>query len=266
MKKTIVIFLLSLFFVVGCGEKDRRPKLRVGVIAGPEMALMEVAKKVASEKYDLNVQIVEFTDYVTPNVALVEGSIDANMYQHEPYLNAMIQSRGYALKVIGKTYVYPMGIYSERQKAIQHTPLSAKVAIPNDPSNGARALLLLEKAGLIQLVKGRGVNATLKDVEANPKHLTFVELDAAQLARNLKDVDLAAINTNYAMVAGLSPSQDAIFKEDASSRYVNVLVARAGDDRQSLKNLASALNTKAVDDKANDLFKGEAIRVLPQRG
>lgn len=201
---SVFVLLISL---VAC-NKPSPNTLTVGTIAGPETDLVEVAKDVAQKQYGLTIKIVEFNDYNLPNEALQDGSLDANVYQHLPYLQAAIKAHGYNLEPIGKTFVYPTGIYSHKIKSLTQLPERGTVAIPNDPSNEARALLLLQKAGLIDL-KNASL-ATVADITNNPKHLVIKELDAAQLPRILDDVDAAVINTTFAIPAGLSPSRDAI--------------------------------------------------------
>ncbi|MBS0350554.1 MAG: MetQ/NlpA family ABC transporter substrate-binding protein, partial [Proteobacteria bacterium] len=225
MKKILLVTLLTVgvLSLTACSPKKINT-IKVGTIDGPETQLMEAAKEVAKKNYDLNVQIVPFSDYNTPNAALNDGSITANAFQTQPYLDAQAKQYGYHFATVGKTFVYPVGIYSQKIKDIHQVPDKAKVAIPNDPSNGARSLLLLQKAGLITLKPGVTINATKFDIVANPKHLQIIELDAPQLPRSLSDVDLAIINTNYAVGAGLSPIKDAIFHEDANSPYVNIIV------------------------------------------
>src|SRR3989338_2870440 len=146
----LLIFIISIFLLAACSHKENKNTIQVGVITGPETQLMQVAKKIAWEKYKLDINIVQFNDYIMPNEALVNGDIDANMFQHMPYLKAQIKERGYKLVSVGKTFIYPVGIYSKQIKKISEVPNGAKVAIPNDPSNEARALLLLQKTGLIK--------------------------------------------------------------------------------------------------------------------
>jgi D-methionine transport system substrate-binding protein len=253
--------VLACLFIVACDKASHDAKhIRVGTIAGPESRLMQVAKHVAAAKYGLKVEVIEFNDYLIPNTALAEGSIDANMFQHQAYLDQTIANKGYALVSIGKTFIYPMGVYSKRLKSLESLAQHATIAIPNDPSNGARALLLLQGAGLIKLDSKAKSEPSLKDITSNPKQLKFTELDAAQLAHALDDVDLAAINTNYALVGGLSPSRDALFVEDESSPYANVIVVRKADnDSAKLKQLVAAIQSRDVLHTADSLFHGEAI-------
>lgn len=252
------ITILSLLTLCAC--KSAKEVMRVGVIAGPEAELVETAKQVAKKKYDLNIEVIEFTDYTMPNEALHSGSIDANIFQHKPYLKEANKSRGYDLVAIAKTFIFPMGIYSVKVSSIGEVPDHAMVAIPNDPSNEARALLLLHKAGLIQLNPSLSVRATADDVIANPKDLKIKMLDAAELPRVLKDVTLATINTNYAIPAGLLPSRDALYLETKNSPYANLLVVREGEKNDpKFLLLIKALHSPEVLAKAKVLFKGQAI-------
>lgn len=260
MKKSVLVSLLLIIIsslLIGC--KSNKDEIKVGTIAGPETALMEVAQQVAKKKYNLDINIKTFSDYVIPNVALNDGSIDANVYQHMPYLEAMVKSRGYELVSIGKTFVYPMGLYSKKLKDISEIPTQATIAIPNDPSNEARALLLLQKAGLIKLSKT--FDATVLDITQNPRKIQFKTLTAAQLPRVLSDVDAAIINTNYAIINELSPDKDSIYLEGKDSPYANIIVVRKKDqDNPKLKQLVKALNSPEVAEKAKEIFKKHAIQ------
>lgn len=256
--KQFLIILLAMSFTA-CGSRDK-DTLRVGTIAGPETELMEIAKKVAKEKHGLNVELVEFTDYIEPNTALNEGSIDANMFQHQPFLDQQIKDRHLDFIIVGKTFVYPMGVYSKKLKDLNQLQTNSIVAIPNDPSNEGRALLLLQKAGLIELSEAAGLYANPGNIINNPKRLNFKELDAAQLARSLDDVAIAVINTNYAIPAGLSPTKDAIFHEGSDSPYANIIVIRkesANDPR--IKQLVDAIQSEEVKRAAIKIFKDQAI-------
>lgn len=202
-------------------------EIKVGVTVGEHAEIMEKVAEVARDK-GLRIDIVEFTDYVVPNQALNDGDLDANSFQHQPYLDNQIRDRGYDLAVIGKTITTPMGVYSTRIKSLDALPDGGSVAIPNDPTNGGRALLLLQDKGLIRLADGTGLTPSPLDVTDNPRKLRFLELDAAQLPRALADADAAVINTNYALDAGLNPA-DAIAREKAASPYANVIVVRNAD-------------------------------------
>lgn len=264
MKKILLILLITVTAgLVGCSTHSHKgnPNLvRVGTIAGPETELMEVAKKVALKKFGLHVKIIAFSSYTMPNQALEEGDIDVNAFQHSPYLLSQIKAHGYAFTPVGNTFLYPMGLYSKKVKQLSGLKVGAEIAIPNDPSNEARALLLLEKAGLITLKPNAGVNATVEDVNSNPKKFKLVALDAAQLPRVLEDVDLAAINTNYAIPAGLSPSKNALFAEKTDSPYMNLFVARSVDSHlKKIKELVEAYQSEPVVQKAKQLFGDGAI-------
>jgi D-methionine transport system substrate-binding protein len=252
--------LLVGLITAGCQSKSKENEIKVGTIAGPETRLMEVAKDVAENKYGLKIDIITFSDYLMPNTALNDGNIDANMTQHQPYLDETIKNRHYDLVAIGKTFIYPMGIYSQKLKSISEIPTGGAIAIPNDPSNEARALLLLSKAKLIKLNPNAGINASVIDITDNPKHLKIEELDAAQLTRALPDVDLAVINTNYAVPAGLLPTKDALFMEDKNSPYANIVVVRKDNENDpKFEKLMEALHSPEVIAEAEKLFHNAAI-------
>jgi D-methionine transport system substrate-binding protein len=257
--------ILCAASLVACQSHDKN-ELKIGTMSGPETQLMEVAKQVAKDKYGLNVKIVEFSDYVQPNTALNDGSIDANMFQHQAFLDKQIKDRHYKLVAIGKTFVYPMGIYSQKIKNLTELPENGIVAIPNDPSNEGRALLLLQTGGLIRLKPAAGLYATPLDIQENPKHLQFKELDAAQLSRSLADVDIAVINTNFAIPAGLSPTKDAILHEGSDSPYANIIVIREDEQNDPrIKQLVEAIQSTEVLNAAKAIFNGQAIPAwLPQ--
>ena len=262
MKKLFLIVLLAWSFLslTACSKKEGPNTVSVGTISGPETKLMEVAKKVAKKCYGLHVKIVTFTDYNTPNVALSDGSLDTNAFQHMPYLESQIKEHGYKIISIGKTFLYPMGLYSKKIKKLSQLKNGAKIGIPNDPSNEARALLLLQSAKLITLRRDAGINATPLDVAKNPKHLQFIALDAAELPRALGDVSLAAINTNYAIPSGLSPSKDALYEESPNSPYTDIIAARTDEKGdKKVTELVAAFQSKAVFKEAKKLFHDGAI-------
>lgn len=254
------LILITTLALTACGGSHDKNTFKVGTIAGPETQLMEVAKQVAKDKYGFNFEIVEFTDYVQPNNALMDGSIDANMFQHQPFLDQQIKDRHFKLTTVGKTFVYPMGVYSQKIKKIDALQEHALVAIPNDPSNEGRALLLLQKAGLIKLSESAGLYATPANIQNNPKQLNFKELDAAQLVRSLPDVAIAVINTNYAIPAGLSPTKDAIFHEDRASPYANIIVVREDEQNDPrVKQLVDSIQSDEVLKAAKKIFNDQAI-------
>jgi D-methionine transport system substrate-binding protein len=257
---SIVAASTALFGALTAHADDQVIKL--GTIGGPDAQVWEVAQKVA-KRHGLNVKIVEFNDYVQPNAALDAGDLQANSFQHQPYLDSQIQQRGYKLSTVGLTYISPMGVYSKKFKSLKDLPQGAKVAVPNDPSNENRALLLLQAQGLIQLKAGAGThgnNATALDIASNPKKLKLVELDAAQLPRTLSDVDAAAINTNYALAANLQPTRDAIALEDIHSPYANVIAVRTQDkDKPWVKQLVAAYQSDEVRQFIKTQFKGAVV-------
>lgn len=220
--------------------------LKVGVTAGPHAQVMEVVRKIAARD-NLNIQIVEFSDYIQPNAALAAGDLDVNSYQHQPYLDNANADRGYKLVSVAKTVIFPIGLYSKKYKTLADIPAGSRVAIPNDPTNGGRSLLLLEASGLVKLKAGAGLKATPVDIVDNPKRLRIIELDAAQLPRALDEVDAATVNTNYAIPAGLVPKRDAIALESPDSPYANVIAVRAQDkDRPAVAKLVRAYHTPEV--------------------
>ncbi|ARS54131.1 MetQ/NlpA family ABC transporter substrate-binding protein [Kushneria konosiri] len=246
--------------MAGCGSQNNDDStIRVGTMAGPETALMETAATVAKEKYGLDVEITEFNDYVSPNAALDDGSIDANAYQHQPYLDSMMADRGFDFVSAGKTFVYPIGAYSDKYQSIDELPEGATIAVPNDPSNEARALLLLARENLIELRDPKSPTATPDDITSNPHNYQLRELDAAQLTRALPDVDMAFINSTYSVAADMTLDQ-ALIVEDGDSPYVNLIVVRQGDQNsEKVKHLVEAFQSQQVIDKADELFKGGAI-------
>jgi D-methionine transport system substrate-binding protein len=205
--------------------------IKVGVTGGPHAEIMELVKKVAV-KDGLNIEVIEFSDYVQPNAALSSGDLDANSYQHQPYLDQQIKDRGYKITSVGFTLTEPMGVFSTKVKTLASLKSGARVGVPNDPTNGGRALLLLQAQGLFKLKAGAGLSATPLDIASNPKKIRIVELDAAQLPRSLSDLDAAVINGNYAQQAGLKPATDAIAIEGPTGPYANVIAVRTQDKAQ----------------------------------
>lgn len=220
--------------------------IRVGATPDPHGVLLEVVKPELAEQ-GIELEIVDFTDYVTPNEALEAGEIDANYFQHIPYLESFNAERGYHLVNAGGIHVEPFALYSHKYTSVNQIPTGATIAIPNDPTNEGRALLLLEAAGLITLKEGAGLEAVPADVDANPKNFQFSEIEAATLPRVLDDVDAAIINGNYAIPAGLISTRDGLFVEDSSSPYVNVIAVKEGnEDNANIQALVQALKGDAV--------------------
>ncbi|BFG72782.1 MetQ/NlpA family ABC transporter substrate-binding protein [Paraburkholderia terrae] len=257
LKAAAVLGVASLIGASSLAFADE--SIKVGVTGGPHAQLMDVVKTVAA-KNGLNIKVIEFSDYVQPNAALAGGDLDANSYQHDPYLQAQVKDRGYKLIKIADTVTFPMGIYSKKVKTLAELPAGAKIAVPNDPTNGGRALLLLQKQGLIKLRADAGLKATPLDIVENPKKLKIVELDAAQIPRSLGDVDAAAINTNFAMEAGLKPKQDAIAVEDPKGPYVNVIAIREADrNKPWVAKLIAAYHSPEVKQFIESKFGGAVI-------
>jgi D-methionine transport system substrate-binding protein len=259
-KISLTATVFSLLTLFGCQSKNDSKTVSIGVISGPESELVSTAAEVMQQQHQLTLKVVEFTDYSMPNRALADKSIDANMFQHQPYLDADDKAHNYHLVALGRTFIYPMGIYSQRLKSLSNLRDHAIIAVPNDPSNEARALLLLQKNGLIQLKAGVTTLATIQDIDKNTREYQFKELDAAQLPRVLPDVDLAVINTNYALPAGLKPKQDALAIEGTDSLYANLLVVREAEKaRPEFQQLLAALHSPQVQAKAKELFQDQAI-------
>ena len=253
--KLISLGILSLFLLVGCGKSsDDGQVVKLGVV-GDDQRLWEKAAELA-KKDGISIKLVHFSDYNTPNDALVNGDVDLNAFQHKAFLDEYNHSKGTHLVPIGRTFISPIGAYSNTLKDLKDVPENGKVSIPNDTTNCGRALFLLEAAGLIQLKDNVGVSPTLSDIVANPKNIQINEMDAAQVARTLPDVDAAVINTNLAIDAGLSPKDDAIFMEplnEHSAPYINYVVAREEDKDNALYQKVAAYyrtpEVKALNDK-----------------
>jgi D-methionine transport system substrate-binding protein len=233
--------------------------IRLAVTAGPHAQIAEVARKVA-EREGLTIKIVEFQDYIQPNAALDAGDVEANSYQHLPFLESQIKARGYHLSAVANTVTFPMGFYSKRVKSLADLPKGAKVGIQNDPSNSGRALLLLQKSGVLQLKPNAGVSATTQDIAQNPKDIQIVQVDAAQLPRLLDDLDACAINTNYAVQANLVPVRDAIAIEDPKGPYANLLAVRTADkDKPWVAKLVKAFQSPEVRQYVEANFNGSVV-------
>ncbi|OSN01552.1 MULTISPECIES: MetQ/NlpA family lipoprotein [Lonsdalea] len=256
--------LVGALALAGCGQEEKDPNhIKVGVIVGAEQQVAEVAQKVAKEKYGLDVELVTFNDYVLPNEALSKGDIDLNAFQHKPYLDQQIKDRGYKLVSVGNTFVYPIAGYSKKIKSLSELQDGAQIAIPNDPTNLGRSLLLLQKQGLIKLKDNVGLLPTSLDIVENPKHVKLVELEAPQLPRSLDDdqITLAVINTTYASQINLTPTKDGLFVEDKDSPYVNLLVARENNkDAENVKKFVSAYQSDEVHQAALKTFNGGAVK------
>lgn len=277
MKKwTLALISLTLVTVLAaCGSKpadnasepggttggggQETVTLKVGASPLPHAKILEHIKP-ALEKEGVNLEIVEFTDYVLPNTQVDSKEIDANFFQHKPYLDNQIKERKLDLESVIAVHVEPLGAYSKTIKSADELKDGSVVAIPNDPSNAGRALTLLSKNGVIKLNDESKLEATAKDIVENPKNLEFKEVEAAMLPRMLDELDLAVINTNYALEAGLDPTKDALFIEDKDNPYANLLVARPDNkDSDAIQKLAKALTSEDVKTFIEEEYKGAVI-------
>ena len=237
--------------------------VRIGATPVPHAEVLQFIKPILA-KEGIDLRIVEFTDYVRPNLALAEGDLDANYFQHIPYLETFSRDHRLDLTYIARVHIEPMGLYSQKVKKVDELRRGAVIAIPNDPTNGGRALQLLQQAGLIKLKPNLGLSATVLDIVENPRGLVIRELEAAQLPRALPDVDAAVINGNYALEAGLQPIRDAIVLEDVKQPYVsplaNVLAVRTADkDNPVLQKVAKALTSPEVRQFLLERYKGAVL-------
>lgn len=262
--KKLLTLALSLTIVgtlVACGnqaqsKKDDK-KIVVGATAKPHAEILEKVKPILEkEGYDLEIKV--FDDYTLLNTALSEKSIDANFFQHIPFLDNEVKQKGYKLTYTAKVHLEPMGVYSKKIKSLNDIKNGAEIAVPNDPSNEARALRLLEKNGLVKFKEGQTI--TPRDITENPKNLQFKELDAAQLPRVLDDVEVAVINTNYALEAKLNPTKDSLAIESKDSPYANILAVREEDkDSAKIQALTKALNSPEIKKFIEENYNGSII-------
>lgn len=267
--KKLIALTLSLVLggtLVGCkgkvdeGEINPEKTIVIGVSPEPHKAIVEEAIKPILEEEGYAVEIVEFTDYVLPNKALEEGEIDANYFQHVPFLETTVAESGYKLTYTTKVHIEPMGLYSDKYKTISDLEDGAEIAISNDPSNGTRALRLLEANGLIKLPEGELLTA--RDITSNPKNLKFTEIDPEQLPRVLSEVGAAVINTNYALEAGINPLEDALIIEGAESPYANIIAVREADkDTEKIKALSKAAASEEVKKYIEEKYKGAIVPI-----
>ena len=257
MKKSFKTLLAAAFILVGATALAG--ELKVGATPVPHAELLNFVKEdLKSEGVDL--KVVEFTDYVTPNLALAEGELDANFFQHFPYLEKFSNERGLNLVSAGKVHVEPLGVFSQKIKDIKDLPDKATIAIPSDPSNGGRALILLHNNGIIKLNDPTNLYVTEFDIVENPKKLKFKPIEAAQLPRVLPDVEVAVINGNYALEAGFSPVEDSLLLEGAESPYANIIAVKSGDEsKEDIQKLLKALQSKKVSDYIGANYKGGVV-------
>jgi D-methionine transport system substrate-binding protein len=264
--------ILVALLIVSCGSaqnsqpqaensEDGQPiVLKVGASPVPHAEILNVVKPLL-EAEGIELQIVEFADYNQPNLRLADKDLDANYFQHIPYLESFSKDHNLDLTYTAKVHIEPMGIYSEKIKDISELEDGAEIAIPNDPTNGGRALILLEQAGLLKIKEGVGITATVYDIVENPKNLKITELEAATLPRVLGDVAAAVINSNYALEAKFVPTKDALVLESPQDNpYVNILAIRKGDEnRPEIVKLSEALNSPEVKKFIEDEYQGAVI-------
>lgn len=272
MKKLLLTLLALVSIAVvaaGCGGGDdkktapsgdkKQVTLKVGATAVPHAEILNHVKS-SLAKDGVNLEIIEFSDYVKPNLSLNDKELDANFFQHEPYLDTFVVERKLPLVSAGKVHIEPMGIYSKKIKDLKDIPDGAKIAIPNDPSNAGRSLALLQSAKLLQLKEGVGVKATVGDITGNDKKLQIIEIEAALLPRSLDDTDLSVINSNFAMEAKLNPVKDSLFTEPKESPYANIVAVRKGDEnRPEIQKLMKALRSEEVKKFIDEKYKGAVV-------
>ncbi|HSC79509.1 MAG TPA: MetQ/NlpA family ABC transporter substrate-binding protein [Chitinolyticbacter sp.] len=254
MKKLLALVLATAAFAAHAADK-----ITVAATAVPHAEILEFVKPLLA-KQGVELEVKVFTDYVQPNVQVAEKRLDANFFQHQPYLDEFNKGKGTNLVSVAGVHVEPFGAYSTKVKKLADLKEGATVAIPNDPTNGGRALLLLDRAGVLKLKDNKNILATSRDIAQNPKKLKVRELEAATLPRVLNQVDLALINTNYALEAKLNPAKDALAIEGKQSPYVNILVARPDNkDSAPIKKLAAALTSKEVKQFIEQKYKGAVV-------
>ncbi|BES69296.1 MetQ/NlpA family ABC transporter substrate-binding protein [Marinobacter nanhaiticus D15-8W] len=256
MKLTKILALAATLVAFSAQAAD---KLTVAATAVPHAEILEFVKpKLADQGVDMDVKV--FTDYVQPNIQVAQERMDANFFQHQPYLTEFNDGKGTNLVSVVGVHVEPFGAYSNKIESLDDLEEGATIAIPNDPTNGGRALLLLQKAGLITLKDESKITATPRDIAENPLDLDFYELEAATLPRVLGQVDVAMINTNYALEAGLNPTEDALIIEGADSPYVNILVARPDNkDSEAMQKLADVLTSEDVKSFIQEKYEGAVV-------
>ncbi|KXB64754.1 NLPA lipoprotein [Parvimonas sp. KA00067] len=268
MKKKLLALALGLVVVLttACGAKNSDNKntenkegvkvVKIGVSPEPHQKLVELVKE-DLEKEGIKLDIVTFTDYIQPNLALDAKELDLNFFQHKPYLDEFNNKKNTKLSVLGNVHVEPMGLYLNNASEIKD---GAEIAIPNDPSNGARALILLDKNGIIKLKDNTNILSSVNDIKENPKKIKFTEVEAAQLPRIIKDIDGAVINGNYAIEAGLSPTKDAKLIEGKDSPYANIITVRTGEENnETYKKVLKALQSEKVKDYINKTYNGGIV-------
>ncbi|MBS7838255.1 MetQ/NlpA family ABC transporter substrate-binding protein [Wohlfahrtiimonas chitiniclastica] len=254
MKKFATALLISaLPFFANANET-----IKVAASPVPHAEILEHAQTLAPK--DFNIDVVVVTDYVLPNIMLNEGEVDANFMQHQPYLDEFNKANDMTLVSVGGVHLEPLGGYSKKIKDVKDLPQNGKVALPNDPTNGGRALILLHNNGVITLTDPTNILATIQDIKENPKNLSFVELEAPMLARTIDEVDLALINTNFALDADLNPVKDALIIEDKNSPYVNIVVVKDGNnEKENVKELMKILHSDEMKQFIETKYQGSIL-------
>lgn len=247
-RRTLLTLMLSLGMIgttMSILHAEDKSTIKLGVMDGQEADVWKVAVEVA-KKQGLNIELVTFDDYAIPNEAVNSGDLDANAFQHTPFLQSQINQRGYKLTVAGDTALFPMGVYSRKIKNIKDLKNGASIGLPDDPSNEGRALLVLVQLGLINLDDPKNILATPNNITSNPKNLKFVEMDAGMLGRAINDLDIAVVNTNWALVTGLDGTKDAIaWEKPENNPYTNIIVVRTDDkDKPWVKKLVAAYHSE----------------------
>ena len=262
IRPLIVGALVAVLALSACtGKKGSGTTLSVGASPTPHAELLNLVKDDLAAQ-GIALTVVEYSDYVQPNVAVISGELDANFFQHIPYLEQNSEWSASLASAFGVHYE-PFGLYSVKHNSIADLPNGASIAIPNDPTNGGRALLLLQANGLITLREGAGLEATPRDVASNPKNFRFQELEAAQLPRSLQDVDAAAINGNYALQAGFNPVENSLIIEDTENPYVNIVVVQKGNESDPrIVALRNALLSEKVKSYINSSYGGSVVPVF----
>ncbi|MDR1747978.1 MAG: MetQ/NlpA family ABC transporter substrate-binding protein [Spirochaetaceae bacterium] len=263
MKKVFAILAVFALVCAGCSKDKNENAITVGATPEPHAEMLTlIVPELAKEGYTL--KVTEFTDYTTPNEALESGQLDANFFQHLPYLESFNKEKGFHLVSAGGIHIEPIALYSRKYSSLEAVSDGATIAIPNDPTNEGRALLLLQSAGLITLNSAAGITATPLDITENGKKLKFREIEAASLPRVLDDVDAAVINGNYAIPAGLNAKRDGLYVEGADSPYVNVVAVKAGsENKPAIVALVKALQSGKIRDYINARYPdGEVVPVF----
>jgi len=270
MRKWLIASLLVLVLgtLAACGGNDESEggegllsdgKLTVGVTAGPHEEIVEKVQELAAED-GLTIEVKVFTDYVIPNVALAEKEIDINSFQTEPFFDHMVKDRKLELIKVADTVTFPMGIYSDKVTDIKDLKDGAKIGLPSDPTNSGRALMLFESAGLIKVEEGVGINATIHEIAENKNNYEFIELDSAQIARQLDELDAAAINTNFAIEYGLSPAEDSIFIEPKDAPFSNLIAVRTeSKDEEVVQQFIDLYRSAEVKKFVEEHFDGSIV-------